>query len=193
MTGSVIDEPTAGPERGSSLKGGQTPESLERDAQALMLRSFHYSLAEIDAQLKYGGTGNVSRALKRAEKRILSKSLDAYVATEMAKLDQISLRLIGILSRRHVVVSGGKIVYDNGDPLTGRQPEPLADDSIEMKALAELVRVSESKRRLLGMDAAAKLDINLGESEVDAEIAKLMQAMEANGRAMEQRAARGES
>lgn len=186
MTGSVIDEPTAGPERGSSLKGGQTPESLERDAQALMLRSFHYSLAEIDAQLQYGGTGNVSRALKRAEQKILSKSLDAYVATEMAKLDQISLRLIGILSRRHVVVSGGKIVHDE----TGT---PLADDSVEMKALAELVRVSESKRRLMGMDAAAKLDINLGDSEVDAEIAKLVQAMESKGRAMEQRVARGES
>lgn len=190
MTGDVIREPNDVdprlPGEQFSLRGGQTPESLERDAQALRLRSFGYSLAEIDAQLHYGGTGNTSRALKRAEQRILSKSLDAYVATEMAKLDQIALRFIGILSRRHVVVSGGKIVRDD----TG---QPLADDSIEMRALAELVKVSESKRRLMGMDAAAKLDINLGDSEVDAEIAKLVQLMESKGKAMEQRVARGES
>lgn len=183
MTGDVRSERS---EENPGFPGGQTPESLERDAQALRLRSFGYSLAEINAQLGYGGTGNTHRALKRAEQKILAKPLDAYVATELAKLDQISLRLIGILSRRHVVVSGGRIVHDE----TGT---PLADDSVEMKALAELVRVSESKRRLLGMDAAAKLDINLGESEVDAEIAKLVQAMESKGRAMEQRVARGES
>lgn len=181
-----VEQGEASEEKPRSMIKGQTAESLERDAQALRMRSFGYSLAQIDAQLNYRGTGNVSTALKRATNRVLKAPVMEYVAVEQAKLDQIALHLIGILHRSHVVVSGGKIVRDDE---TG---EPLKDDGPELRALSELVKVSESKRRLMGLDAAVKLDINLDDDPVNRELAILVQAMESRGRAQEQAVKRGE-
>lgn len=168
------------------LPGGQTIESLERDAKAVNMHAMGYSYAEISDALAYGDRSAAHRAVKRAHERILKQPVMTHVAVELAKLDAYAMRFIAILHKRHLVVSGGKIVRDDQ---TG---EPLGDDAPEMRALAELVKISESKRKLLGLDAAAKLDVNFGDSEVDEAIKDLVRAMESNGRAMEQRAARGE-
>lgn len=189
MTGDVstTTEPNDDPfDRDVCIPGGQTISSLERDAKAVQMHAMRYSYSEISDALGYGGRQNAHRAVKRTHERILTVPLMTHVATAFAELDAITLRLIALMHRQHLVVSGGKIVYDE-------HGQPLIDDGPELAALSRWMQVSESRRKLLGVDAAAKLDINLGESEVDAEIAKLVQAMESKGRAMEQRAARGES
>lgn len=175
------------PDMPVGIPGGQTPESLERDAQALRMIAMGYSQGEVSDALGYGGQPNVSRALKRAQDKILRTSVDTWVAVELAKLDAYALRFIGILHKRHLVVSHGKIMRDD------QNGTELVDDAPEMAALRELVKISESRRKLLGLDAAAKLDVNVEHSEVDAELVKLVQAMESNGRAREQRVKRGES
>lgn len=184
MTDDVITE-ISQPAAPGVFPGGQTQESLERDAQALRLHAMGYSYREISDQLKYGGHSNVSRAIQRAERRILKTPVMEHVAVELAKLDAISLRVIGILGRRHMATSGGKIVRDDDGT-------PLVDSAIELRALDQLLKVMESKRRLIGLDVPAKLSIDFGESEVDAAIARLVETMESRGRALEQRAARGD-
>jgi hypothetical protein len=69
----------------------------------------------------------------------------------------------------------------------------LEDNGPVLAALAQWRQVSAERRKLLGLDAAVKLDVTLDGSEVDAAILDLVRTMESNGRAMEQRAARGES
>ncbi len=169
------------------IPGGQTPESLERDANALRMVAMGYSQREVSEALGYGDRANVSRALRRAQDKILLTSVDTWVAVELAKLDAYALRFIAILHKRHLVVSHGKIIRDD------QSGTELVDDAPEMAALRELVKISESRRKLLGLDAAAKLDLNVEHSEVDAELIKLVQAMESNGRAREQRVKRGEA
>jgi hypothetical protein len=169
-----------------TIPGGQTIGSLERDARAVQMHAMRYSYSEIAAALGYGNRQNAHRAVKRAHTRILTKPVMTHVATSFAELDAIVVRLIGIIHQQHVVVSGGKIVRDDQ---TG---EPLIDRGPELAALAQWAKVSESRRRLLGLDAAVKLDVSFEDSPVDREIAKLVQAMESRGIAQEQAVRRGE-
>lgn len=169
-----------------TIPGGQTMSSLERDARAVQMHAMRYSYSEISSALGYGGAPNAHRAVKRAHERILKPPVMTRVATEVAELDVIVLKLIGIIHKRHVAVSGGKVVTDD-------MGNVLEDDGPILAALAQWRQVSESRRKLLGLDAAVKLDVNLDGSEVDAAIKGLLAEMEGRGRAMEQRAARGES
>lgn len=173
-------------DRDVTIPGGQTMASLERDARAVQMHAMRYSYSEISEALGYGGRGNAHRAVQRAHQRILKPPVMTRVATELAELDAIVLKLIGIIHKRHVATSGGKVVRDD---LTG---EPLEDNGPVLAALAQWRQVSESRRKLLGLDAATKLEIS-NDSDVDAAIADLVQQLESRGRAMEQRAARGES
>lgn len=174
-------------DREVSVPGGQTMSSLDRDAKAVQMHAMRYSYREISEALGYGGPGNAHRAVKRAHERILKPAVLTHVATSLAELDAIVVRLIGIMHRRHVVVNRGEIVTDESG-------NPLIDSGPELAALAQWRQATESRRKLLGLDAAVKIDVNVdGMSDVDAAIATLVQQMERNSKIQEQRAARGES
>lgn len=95
------------------------------------------------------------------------------------------VRLIGIIHRRHVIVNKGEIVRDE-------QGFPLIDSGPELAALAQWRQATESRRKLLGLDAAVKVDVNM-DSDVDAAIQALVAEMERQSARAERRAARGES
>lgn len=162
-----------------------TPESLERDAQALRLHSMGYSLSQINDQLNYGGRGNAGRAISKARERILKPAVSQHVAVQMARLDYIALALMEIKQREHVVVSGGKVVRDDSG-------QALRDVGPELACLRELRAVGESTRKMLGLDAAMKLNITQ-ETAVDQNIRDLVAQLESQSRAAEQRVQRGES
>lgn len=164
---------------------GQSQESLERDAQALRLAAMGYTQRQINEQLGYGGQQNVSRALKRARERILKPAVMEHVATSLARLDYMAYHAMGVLHRTHVVVSGGKVVYD----ATG---ETLKDSGPEMDALRTLLRIDAERRKLLGLDAAVKIDMTTDVSPVDASIIKLVEQLSLRGRAAEQAVKRGD-
>lgn len=163
----------------------ETIESLERDAQALRLRSMGYSLAEIDKHLGYGGPGNASRAISKAREKIMRPAVAEHVAVQLARLDYIALSLMEIKQRQHVVTSGGKIVTDD-------QGNPLRDAGPELACLRELRAVGESTRKMLGLDAAVKLELTQ-ETAVDSSIRALVDAMDSQARAAEQAVKRGDS
>lgn len=173
-------------DRDVTIPGGQSMSSLERDARAVHMRAMRYSYSEISDALGYGGRSNAHRAVQRARARILKPAVMTHVATAFAELDAIVLKLVGIMARPHPLVSGGKIVRDEETGL------PLEDAGPTLAALAQWRQVSESRRKLLGLDAATKLEIT-NDSEVDKAISDLVEQLENRGRAMEQRAARGES
>lgn len=173
-------------ERTVTIPGGQTISSLERDGKAVQMHAMRYSYSEISDALGYGNRSNAHRAVQRAHARILKPPVMTRVAMELAELDAIVLRLIGIIHKRHPAVSGGKVVTDD----LGNQ---LEDDGPVLAALAQWRQVSAERRKLLGLDAAAKLDVTLDGSEVDQAIQALVDELDSRSRAMEQRAARGES
>lgn len=167
------------------IPGGQTISSLERDAKAVQMHAMRYSYSEIANALGYDSRQTAHRAVKRAHERILKPAVMTHVATSLAELDAIVVRLIGIIHRRHVVVNKGEIVRDESG-------NPLIDSGPELAALAQWRQATESRRKLLGLDAAVKVDVNM-DSDVDAAIQALVAEMERQSTRAEQRAARGES
>ena len=78
------------------------------------------------------------------------------------------------MQARHCVVSAGKVMSMDGEPL--QDPKPVLD------ALAVLVRIEERKARLLGLDAPRKTAVGvITEEVIDAEIARLEAQLAARG------------
>lgn len=120
-----------GKARGRKGQFVRTVESAERDAQAARLRSQGHGLREIAEQLGYADTSGASRAITRALQAIPAAAVAELRTLESERLDQLLLKL---------------------------------QDGIEAgdtKAIAEARKVSESRRRLHGLDGAVKVDMNV--------------------------------
>lgn len=79
-----------------------------------------------------------------------------YRAIELARLDDALAVCHRILHEEHVAHSGGNIVYREIDG----QLVPLADSAPSLAAADRIVKISESRRKLLGLDAPVKQEIS---------------------------------
>ena len=71
---------------------------------------------------------------------------------ELERLDRLYEAAVGVLERHHVTVSQGRVVQLDG--------EPLPDDGPVLQAIDRLLKLQERRARLLGLDAAQKLDVS---------------------------------
>lgn len=69
---------------------------------------------------------------------------------ELERLDKLQRAAERVLAKSHVYVNAGKIVFD-GDV-------KLIDDGPVLAAIDRLVRIAESRRKLMGIDAPAKVE-----------------------------------
>ncbi len=106
-------------------------------------------------------------------------------ALEAARLDMLWRRAMLVLSRKHIAVSHGRIIYlrepeckhgfeDEGAPVQG---EPLLDDGPVLAAIRELRQLSESRRKLFGLDAATVVQV-ISDDILDAEIRRLTEELD---------------
>lgn len=162
-----------------------------------------YPLWEIAAAAGYASTGAASNAISEFLKQSPPEDIEQKRATERIRLERLltELRLCSIvlgklLAKTHVVVQHGKIVGRFAgwatDPETGRvlkdaDEKPIAtfeeveDDEPSVRILAELRaniaeqrKISESLRRLDGLDKPVRIRIEDDESEIDQEIEDLV-------------------
>lgn len=95
-------------------------------------------------------------------------------ALEAERLDMLWRRLMQVLSRTHIAVSHGKIVYTTGPD--GFE-SPLTDDGPVVAAARELRQLSESRRKLFGLDAPAQVQV-VSDDAIDEEIKRLTAELE---------------
>src|SRR5262249_32791928 len=74
---------------------------------------------------------------------------DEHRALELARYDDWTLEATRILRATHPLVSGGKVL--SGFTESGK-PIGLTDDGPKLAAIDRLLRISESRRKLLGLD-----------------------------------------
>jgi hypothetical protein len=80
-------------------------------------------------------------------------------AREFARLEDAITEVTRILHERHVVTSGGSVVRRNEfDP----ESEPLRDNGPNLQAAAMLAKLSAEIRKLYGLDAATKVEQQVG-------------------------------
>lgn len=144
--------------------GGQfikTQESAERDAKAARMRSQGWSFQRISDDLGYGDEANVRRALKELRKEAVLPAAQELVSHELAILDHLIDRVSDVLAQEHLVVQHGRVVLMGDKPAEGEEDDrhPLIDHDPILKAAATLQRLTESRRKLLGLDSATKLDV----------------------------------
>jgi hypothetical protein len=121
--------------------------AAERRQQALILRKAGASYRAIGDRLGISEAQahrDVQAALRALAELELSSAAE-YRALELERLDGLLLEASRILRTEHPYVSGGKVLRG------------LTDDGPKLAAIDRLLRISESRRKLLGLDAPQKI------------------------------------
>jgi hypothetical protein len=150
--------------------------AADMDARCLELRRHGATYREIAATVGLS-VANVHGRVMRGLDRTRREPADALRDLELERLDALQLALTQVLAGQHVTVSGGKVIRDE-------HGQPLRDHGPTIAAAQALVRVQESRRKLLGLDAPVRVDAKLMTvDQIDARIAELEAELDAQDRA----------
>jgi hypothetical protein len=107
-------------------------------------------------------------AVQRGLADAIQEPADEVRRLELERLDEYARHALRVLATPHLLVSQGIAVVH---PVT---EEPLADDGPVLAALDRLIKISERRAKLLGLDAPARSRVEvITEDAVDAELAEL--------------------
>lgn len=121
-------------------------DTAERDAQAARLRHYGFSYRQIAKQMGWESPASAHRAVGRALREIIREAAEDLVKLETERFDAALAPVLRII--------------ETGTPL-----EQLA-------AVDRLVKLSESRRKLLGLDAPTRTDLRITDS-LDAQLEQL--------------------
>lgn len=133
----------------------RSAEVAERRARVLQLRIEHHSYAEIGRQLRI--SPKLAELDYRRALADLKHEQDEHAATarniEVGRLGAIEHAAWEVLRRKHITVQHGHIVRTD----TG---EPVEDNAPVLQAIDRILRISERRARLLGMDAPQRIEVD---------------------------------
>lgn len=138
-------------------------EQATRDAQAAAMYARGQTFAQIGAHFgvtRQGAYAMRARALAAAGKADREQAL----AHELAKLDAMEQAAWLVLARNHIVVSNGRVMADP------RSDELLEDDGPVLQAVSTLLKVSERRAKMIGLDAPSRVEVS---DRVTSEIERL--------------------
>lgn len=136
---------------------------------------------------------------KEAERRV-DPRVDEYRTMELARLEASLERLHNmeesvrhVMARKHVTVNNGRVIRAP-NPDTGEE-EPVEDDTFILQAVDRLNRIEESRRkvsesirRLLGLDAPVKVEQQVTEvTQNDIALQEWMNELDVKNAATEER------
>ena len=110
-------------------------------------------------------------AVDSAMKEVPFADADSLRKIELAHLDKAQSKALEILEKQHVAISaGGKVVYNDG--------EPVLDDSVALKAVDSLVKVQGRRAKLLGLDAPTRVQAMIAIITLDDQKADIINLFE---------------
>jgi hypothetical protein len=162
------------PRSGGNGRFERTLPRAQRDADAARLRAQGHTYAAIAERLGYRGWQAARYAVERALVDTVTEPAAEVRQLELARLDEALKAAFEVLHTKHLVVSNGIVVRVRGiNPDTGkRQSVPLLDSMPRLAAIDRIVKISERRSKLLGLDAPTKIEV-LTLDVIDAEIARL--------------------
>lgn len=139
---------------GDQRKRLNAADTATRRAQLLdLVRDGRYTWDQIADQLDYASPGAACTDYKRiveARREELAQSLDDMRAAQLEGLQELRRVAVEVMRRDHVHVSGGKVVYELGDPLMDYGPTLAAIDRI--------AKIDAQIAQLLGLNAPARVE-----------------------------------
>lgn len=156
---------------------------IERDAQFLELRRRGLSYRQIAAQMLVSSQKTAYEAVQRALKDAIQEPADEVRQIELDRLDELMRHALRVLATPHYVVSQIK-----GEVITfldvNGTDKPVVDDAPILAAIDRLLKISERRAKLLGLDAPTRTRIEvITEDAVDAAIADLEREIAEHDRA----------
>jgi len=145
--------------RGPNGKYIASGDTAALDAFAVKLRARAMGFAEIAHAMGEGETTAKDRVARGLGAIRMAPAVE-LVKLEVAKLDAIEREALRVLETFHYVVSEGRVISYQGPKQT--EPRPLKDDGPVLSAIDRLLKVGEARRKLLGLDAAQKVDLSGG-------------------------------
>lgn len=140
---------------------------VERDAQAAELRGQGLTYAAIGERLGCSKSVAYER-VRRAFRDTLAEPADQARAVELARLEDAHDRALAVLLREHITVSHGRVVKDEDG-------NTIIDDGPVLQAVDRIRALSESRRKLLGLDAPARVSVDA--EHLGREVAELLETL----------------
>lgn len=154
----------------ASTRAQRAAELAERRAEMWRLRVTGWTQQQIADN--YGiSQQSVSEQLRKAYVERPATAIDEYRLVELDKLDRAERVVIAVMTRRHVTVSGGKIISTVNEH---GEEEPLLDDAPVLAAVDRLVKIAQHRADLLGLKAPTRVSIEA--ENLSAEISALLAA-----------------
>lgn len=143
----------------------------EEQRQCWELRLRGLSIRQIAARTGLGKSTveNRLRSEFEAYRQDTAEYRDLYIQLELERLDAAQSAVLAVLEANHLLVADGRVVHHQG--------APLPDSGPVLAAVREWRMISESRRKLLGLDAPAKATVTHASADVDAALMELAQEM----------------
>lgn len=136
----------------------------ERRAKAVRLRAAGLGYEEIARQVGLKSADLARVDVHRALAALRTEPVEEMRALESERLDFLWRTVMQVLSRTHYVVSNGKVMHLNG--------EPMRDDDPALRAVAALLQIQQRRAKLHGLDAPKQVEV-ITLDAVEAEIRRL--------------------
>lgn len=160
-----MDTPDQGhihPKRGWRGRFERSADGAQRDAQATELRGRGYSYQAIADTLGMHDRSAARKAVERALFATVAEPAEELRRLELLKLDALSVAAWQILGAEHPLASAGRVMTFDGVALT--DPQPI------LAAIDRLLKISERRARLLGLDSPVRVGV-LSPADIDVQIA----------------------
>lgn len=142
-------------------------DSQRNKAEVLRLRRTGMTFTAIGQERGFSRQ-RAHQIYKEALAEIPEMEVKLYRAEQQERLDDVLRAAYEVLQRKHLTISGGKIVRIGEpviDPETGKATiaeeagEPVYDDGPTLAAIKTILQVEERRAKLLGLDAPVKADL----------------------------------
>lgn len=175
----VTEQPDHQTSRTNGPDGRIVPslETAERDADMALMRSRGHSYREIAAHFGVAHS-TAHEAVQRALTAARQEAGEQAREMEIARLDRWQAKVEQTLENEHIVISHGRVVrrrvtdvdgnwvqlVRDGQPVTNTEGEPvyveeeIRDDSAIHQAVSTLLKISQRRSALLGLDAPTKVE-----------------------------------
>jgi hypothetical protein len=145
----------------------------EKDNRALDLRRRGFRYDQIASQMGFRSKASAHQAVQRALAENAQEASAEVRQMELDRLDDLARPLHVVLARPHYAFTQSGKLITRTDPATGVE-SPVLDDNPVIAAVGQLLRISESRRRLLGLDAPTRSRVEVVTPEmIEEQIAEM--------------------
>ena len=142
--------------------------TARRDSEALALKARGWTYDRIAGEMGYSDRSDARKAVERSMANSVRETTEAAKTLLIADLEAAKQAVWAVLEANHLVISEGRVVTLDGDP--------LPDDEPVLKAVDRLVKIDQELAKIYGAYAPAKHEVRTIDA-IDARLIELADAM----------------